>query len=38
MGRLSILFAFLLMISAISLVTARFQSRQWLVQVDRLES
>jgi cell division protein FtsL len=38
MGRLSILFAFLLMISAISLVTARFQSRQLFVQVDRLES
>jgi cell division protein FtsL len=38
MGRLSILFAFLLMVSAISLVTARFQSRQLFVQVDRLES
>lgn len=38
MGRLSILFAFLLMISAISLVTARFQSRQLFVQVDRLQS
>ncbi|MGB3290091.1 MAG: cell division protein FtsL [Burkholderiaceae bacterium] len=37
MGRLSLLFAVLLMISALSLVTARFQSRQLFVQVDRLE-
>jgi cell division protein FtsL len=37
MARLSILFAFLLMISALSLVTARFQSRQLFVEVDRLE-
>src|SRR5690606_38449228 len=37
MARLSILFAFLLMVSALSLVTARFQSRQLFVQVDNLE-
>ncbi|UYO94488.1 cell division protein FtsL [Pollutimonas sp. M17] len=37
MGRLSLLFACLLMISALSLVTARFQSRQLFVQADRLE-
>ncbi len=37
MGRVSILFAVLLMISAISLVTARFQSRQLFVLTDRLE-
>ena len=37
MGRLSILFAILLMVSAISLVTARFQSRELFVQTDRLQ-
>ena len=37
MGRLSILFAVLLMVSAISLVTARFQSRELFVQTDRLQ-
>ncbi len=38
MGRVSILFAVLLMVSAISLVTARFQSRQLFVLTDRLEN
>ncbi|NYT60158.1 cell division protein FtsL [Alcaligenaceae bacterium] len=37
MGRLIIFCAALLMLSALSLVTARFQSRQLFVQVDRLE-
>lgn len=37
MGRLIIFCAALLMVSALSLVTARFQSRQLFVQVDRLE-
>ena len=37
MGRLMIFFAMALMLSAFSLVTARFQSRQLFVQVDRLE-
>ncbi|MDS1142595.1 cell division protein FtsL [Pusillimonas sp. SM2304] len=37
MGRLIIFFAVLLMVSALSLVTARFQSRQLFVQADRLE-
>ena len=37
MGRLTIFFAIALMLSAFSLVTARFQSRQLFVQVDRLE-
>lgn len=37
MARLITFFAFLLMLSAFSLVTARFQSRQLFVQVDRLE-
>lgn len=37
MGRLSILLAALLMLSALSLVTARFQSRQLFVQLDQLE-
>lgn len=36
MGRLSIVLAFALMLSALSLVTARFQSRQLYVQSDRL--
>ncbi|MFT0546870.1 cell division protein FtsL [Allopusillimonas ginsengisoli] len=37
MMRLSFLFATLLTISALSLVTARFQSRQLFVKLDRLE-
>ncbi|NYT79659.1 cell division protein FtsL [Alcaligenaceae bacterium] len=37
MIRLSFLFAALLTISALSLVTARFQSRQLFVKLDRLE-
>lgn len=37
MIRLSLLFAALLTISALSLVTARFQSRQLFVELDRLE-
>lgn len=37
MGRLCIFFAALLMISAISLVTARFQSRQLFVVTDKLQ-
>ncbi|HUH60533.1 MAG TPA: cell division protein FtsL [Candidimonas sp.] len=37
MGRLAVLFAVLLMVSAISLVTARFQSRQLFVLSDSLE-
>ena len=37
MGRLIIVCAALLMSSALSLVTARFQSRELFVQVDRLE-
>lgn len=36
MARLCILFAVLLMISAISLVTARYQSRQLFIMSDRL--
>jgi len=36
MGRLSIVFAALLMLSAISLVTARFQSRQLFVASERM--
>lgn len=35
MGRLSIFFAVLLMLSAISLVTARYQSRQLFVESER---
>jgi len=35
MGRLSMIFAGLLMLSAISLVTARFQSRQLFVAAER---
>jgi cell division protein FtsL len=38
MGRLSIVCAALLMLSAISLVTARFQSRELFVVLDRLEN
>lgn len=38
MARLSMLFAVLLMLSALSLVTARFQSRQLFIQADRLEA
>ncbi len=37
MGRLSLLFAALLMLSALSLVTARFQARQLYVEAGRLE-
>lgn len=37
MARFCLVFAALLMISALSLVTARFQSRQLFVAVDRLE-
>ncbi|NYT38750.1 cell division protein FtsL [Allopusillimonas soli] len=37
MGRLSLLFAVLLMLSALSLVTARFQARQLFVQAERLD-
>lgn len=37
MGRLSLLFAALLMVSALSLVTARFQARQLYVESGRLE-
>ncbi|WP_442596175.1 cell division protein FtsL [Parapusillimonas sp. JC17] len=36
MGRLSLFFAMVLMLSALSLVTARFQSRQLFIEVDRL--
>lgn len=36
MGRLSLLLAFFLMLSGLSLVTARFQSRQLYIQADRL--
>ena|SRR5690606_1055034 len=35
MGRLSLLFAALLMLSAISLVTARYQARQLFVMAER---
>ena len=37
MGRLSLFLALALMLSALSLVTARFQSRQLYVQSDRLD-
>lgn len=37
MGRLSLFLALALMISALSLVTARFQSRQLYVESDRLD-
>src|SRR5690606_30816296 len=37
MGRLIIFCAMLLMLSALSLVTARFQSRELFVQLDRME-
>lgn len=37
MGRLCIILAAVLMVSAISLVTARHQSRQLFVTVERLE-
>ncbi|MYN14953.1 cell division protein FtsL [Pusillimonas sp. TS35] len=36
MARLSLLFAALLMVSALSLVTARFQARQLYVEAGRL--
>jgi len=38
MGRFSILFAVLLMLFAISLVTARYQSRQLFVASERLSA
>jgi len=38
MGRLSVIMAVLLMLSAISLVTARHQSRQLFVELERLQS
>ncbi len=38
MGRLSIVFAVLLMLSAISLVTARYQSRQLFIASERLSA
>lgn len=38
MARLCLVLAALLMLSALSLVTARFQSRQLFVAVDRLEN
>jgi cell division protein FtsL len=38
MGRLTLIFAALLMLSAMSLVTARFQSRQLFVASDRLDA
>jgi cell division protein FtsL len=38
MGRVCVFLAFLLMLSAFSLVTARFQSRQLFVQVEALNS
>lgn len=37
MGRINIFLAAILMLSALSLVTAQFQSRQLFVQLDRLE-
>jgi len=37
MGRLSLIFAAVLMFSALSLVTARFQARQLYVEAGRLE-
>lgn len=38
MGRLAVVLAVLLMLSAISLVTARFQSRQLFVMTEMLSS
>ncbi len=38
MGRLSFLIAVVLMISAISLVTSRYQSRQLFIEQDRLQA
>lgn len=38
MGRVCVFLAFLLMLSAFSLVTARYQSRQLFVQVETLNS
>jgi cell division protein FtsL len=38
MGRLCLVFAALLMVSAISLVTARFQSRQLFVVAERMDA
>lgn len=38
MGRVSMLLAVVLMVSAFSLVTARFQSRQLFVQLESLQT
>lgn len=38
MGRLSVIVAILLMLSAISLVTARYQSRQLFVEYERVQA
>ncbi|RYH52603.1 MAG: cell division protein FtsL [Alcaligenaceae bacterium] len=38
MGRLSVIVAILLMLSAISLVTARYQSRQLFVESERVQA
>jgi len=38
MGRLSVIVAILLMLSAISLVTARYQSRQLFVEFERVQA
>lgn len=38
MGRVSVILALVLMLSAFSLVTARYQSRQLFVQVEALNS
>lgn len=37
MGRLSVIIALVLMLSAISLVTARYQSRQLFVEFERVQ-
>ncbi len=38
MGRLSVIVAIVLMLSAISLVTARYQSRQLFVESERVQA
>ena len=38
MGRLSVIVAILLMLSAISLVTARYQSRQLFIESERVQA
>jgi len=38
MGRLSVIIAIVLMLSAISLVTARYQSRQLFVEFERVQA